>query len=205
MEDKILVPSVWFKSWAQHSTPAWFLGIHFYYLLHWVLGKAPVRVHATGIKKKLVSMGIDTYDAVLATFMYDNGAHISVDTSWILPNSFCSIVNQQIRLVGTNGLQEVDSQDRGITAAYESEPAGMVINPYGIINDLTPTGTVPRGYTIESMLYFLDLVAIVKEGKKSIKELEGFYPTGREALVSTGMGAAVHESAALGRIVDIKY
>jgi predicted dehydrogenase len=204
MEDKILVPSVWFKSWAQHSSPAWFLGIHFYDLLYWILGRAPVRVYATGIKKKLVSMNIDTYDSIQARFEYENGASITVDTSWILPNNFSSIVNQQIRLVGSEGMQEVDSQERGVIACYESEPSNMVVNPYGKIIDAKPlVGTVPSGYTIESMVFFLKLVSLIKEGRISMKELEGFYPTGREALVSTKMCAAVHESAARRKIIEI--
>ncbi|MDR1931759.1 MAG: Gfo/Idh/MocA family oxidoreductase [Spirochaetales bacterium] len=205
MEDKILVPSVWFKKWARHSSPAWFLGIHFYDLLYWILGKAPVSVYATGIKKKLAAMNIDTYDSLQAKFDYENGASITVDTSWILPNSFCSIVNQQIRLVGSEGIQEVDSQDRGVVAAYESEAANMVINPYGKIIDTRPlVGDIPCGYTIESMVYFLRLIRMVKAGKVKLKDLEGHYPTGKEALVSTQMCAAVHESAGTGKIITIK-
>ena len=204
MEDKILVPSEWFKKWAQHSSPAWFLGIHFYDLFYWLLGTPPVRVYASGIKKKLLSMGIDTYDSLSAKFEYKNGASITVDSSWILPNNFSSIVNQQIRLVGTDGLQEVDSQDRGIVACYESEPSNMVVNPFGYLLVEKPfAGTVPIGITIESMLYFLKLVTAIKEGKTSVRALEGHYPSGREALVSTAMSVAVHESARLGKIIQI--
>jgi predicted dehydrogenase len=206
MEDKILVPSVWFKNWAQYSSPAWFLGIHFYDLLYWILGKAPVRVYATGVKKKLVSMNIDTYDSLQAKFEYDTGASITVDTSWILPDSFCSIVNQQIRLVGSEGIQEVDSQDRGVVAAYESENASMTLNPYSKIIDSRPlVGEIPTGYTIESMLYFLKLVTMLKNKKTDLADLEGFYPGGKEALVSTRMGVAVHESARTGKFIDMKY
>lgn len=39
MEDKILVPSVWFKNWAQNSSPAWFIGIHFFDLIYWLWAK----------------------------------------------------------------------------------------------------------------------------------------------------------------------
>ena len=206
MEDVILVPSEWFKHWAQYSSPVWFLGIHFYDLLYWVLGKAPVRVYASGMKKKLLSMGIDTYDSLSAKFEYENGASITVDSSWILPNNFSALVNQQIRLVGTDGLQEVDTQDRGIVACYESEASNKVINPFGRILDQKPiAGKIPRGYIIESMLFFLDLVKLIKEGKKTIKDLEGFYPTGTEALISTGMGTAAHESARQGKVLEIKY
>ena len=206
MEDKILIPSVWFKKWAQHSSPAWFLGTHFYDLLYWVLGTAPVRVYASGIRKKLLSMNIDSFDSIQAKFEYENGASITVDTSWILPNSFCSIVNQQIRLVGSDGIYEVDTQDRGVVACFESETFNNVVNPIGKYMDTKPiVGSMPRGYTIESMLFFLDLIIMMREGKATLKDLEGFYPTGREALISTQMCAAVHESVRQGKILDIKY
>ena len=34
MEDKILVPTEWFKTWAKNSSPAWFIGIHFSDLIY---------------------------------------------------------------------------------------------------------------------------------------------------------------------------
>jgi len=206
MEDIILVPSVWFKNWAQHSSPAWFIGIHFFDLLYWILGMAPVRVYASGIKKKLVSMGIDTYDSLQSKFEYENGASVTVDSSWIIPNNFTSSVNQQIRLVGSEGMQEVDTQDRGIVASYSCDQNSLVLNPIGKYFDERPfVGTVPRGYTIESMLYFLELISALKDGKASLKSLEGFYPTGKEGLISTCMCAAAHESAKQKKILDIKY
>jgi len=206
MEDKILVPTEWFKSWAHNSSPAWFIGIHFYDLIYWLLEEKPNRVYATGHKKKLLSLGIDSYDAIEAKFEFPGGATISVDSSWILPNSFASVVNQQIRLVGTNGLQEVDSQDRGIVAAYESDISNMVINPYGqIMIEDSAAGQIPTGYTIESMLYFLRLVSRAKSENLSPDELNADYPSGEQALVSTIMCQKAHESALSGRVVEIAY
>ncbi len=205
MEDKILVPSEWFKTWAQNRSPAWFIGIHFFDLIYWLLGEKPVRVYATGVKKKLVSMGIDTYDSLQSKFEFPGGASITVDSSWILPNSFSSIVNQQIRLVGTEGFQEVDSQDRGVVAAYGSDSYSHVVNPYGnMMVDDPVAGPVPTGYCIESMLAFLQLVNRMKEGT-SLKELAGLYPNGDEALVSTVMCQYAHESARTGKILEISY
>ena len=88
MEDKILVPSVWFKNWAQNSSPAWFIGIHFFDLIYWLLGEKPVRVYASGIKKKLTSMGIDTYDSLQSKFEFASGASITVDASWTFQTAF---------------------------------------------------------------------------------------------------------------------
>lgn len=205
MEDKILVPSEWFKTWAHKSSPGWFLGVHFYDLIYWLLGEKPHKVYATAHKDKLASMGIDSLDAIQAKFEFPSGATISVDASWTIPNSFASIVNQQIRLVGTDGLQEVDSQDRGVLAAYEGEPY-QVINPYGQINMDDPiAGQIPTGYTIESMLYFLRLVKMMKSEGISVTELKADYPTADQAMVSTIMCQRAHESAELGKVLDLTY
>jgi len=203
MEDKIVVPSVWFKRWAQHSSPAWFIGIHFYDLIYWLLESEPKRVYATAIKDKLLSMGIDTYDSIQAKIEFENGATFSVDTSWILPESFTAIVNQGIRVVGSKGVSEVDSEYRGILRAFEDEKGTMTSNPYGNLEQEYPFyGLVPQGYTYESMYYFLDLLLMLKQGYK-LEDLQGSYPSGDEALVSTKMCEAIHESAKLGRPIDL--
>lgn len=206
MEDKILVPTEWFKGWAHNSSPAWFIGVHFFDLIYWLLGEKPHRVYASGSKKKLKSMGIDTYDSLQSKFEFPSGATITVDSSWILPNSFSSIVNQQIRLVGTEGFQEVDSQDRGIVAAYNTDTYSHVVNPTGMLLIDDPlAGPIPTGYTIDSMTYFLDLVKRIKYHGAKVSDLKPLYPTGEEALVSTIMSQCAHESARIGEIVEIKY
>jgi predicted dehydrogenase len=206
MEDKILVPTIWFKNWAHNSSPAWFLGIHFYDLIYWLLEEKPVKVYATGRKKKLAGMGIDTYDFISSRFEYEDGKTITIDSSWIIPNNFSSIVNQQIRLVGTEGMQEVDSQDRGIVASYECDSQSNVLNPYGRVErDYPFVKNVPTGYTIESMTYFLKLVSMIKNGKITLNELNNYYPSGSEALISTQMCAAVHKSVKNRKIAKIDY
>ena len=54
------------------------------------------------------------------------------------------------------------------------------------------------------MLFFLQLVNRMKDGT-ALKELEGLYPTGEEAIVSTIMCQYAHMSAETGRILDIEY
>jgi predicted dehydrogenase len=206
MEDPIYVPAEWFKNWARHSSPVWFIGVHFYDLIYWLLGEKPEQVYASGVKKKLASMGIDCYDSIQAKFNFPGGAGITVDASWILPKSFVSPVNQHIRIAGTDGLQEVDSQDRGVFACYEKDNAGQIINPYGkYMTDDPIIGEIAAGYTIESMLYFLRLVALLKSGKATLDSLKGRYPDGDQALVSVKMCEAAHQSAATRTVVDITY
>lgn len=203
MEDKIVVPSVWFKKWAQYSSPAWFLGIHFYDLIYWLLESKPKRVYATAIKDKLIGMGIDTYDSVQARIEFENGTQFSMDSSWIIPNNFSSIVNQGIRVVGSNGFTEVDSQDRGVCGAFENEATSFISNAFAALEAERPLyGVVPTGYTFGSMIYFTELVSMMKNGTK-LEELKGAYPCGEEALVSTQMCEAVHESIKTGEFIEL--
>lgn len=206
MEDKILVPTEWFKSWNNHSSPAWFIGIHFYDLIYWLLGEKPNKVFATGHKWKLKEMGFDTYDSIEAKFMFPSGATITVDSSWILPNNFSAVVNQQIRLVGTEGMQEVDSEYRGVIASYRCNDMSLTLNPYGRLDVLDPVaGMIPTGYTITSMLNFLRLVNRMKNEGLEYTQLNEDYPTGDQAVVSTVMCQMAHESAEKGTILDIVY
>lgn len=202
MEDRIEVPSQWLKRWAHESSPSWFLGVHFYDLVTWILGARPTRVYATGQKGKLRALGIDTWDSVQARVEYENGASFGFDLSWILPQGFPSIVNQGLRLVGETGIGEVDTQDRGMIAAYEDSPAPLVINPFATNEVSHPLfGLQPQGYTFESMSFFLELVQALKQGR-TLESLEGEYPSGEEALESTWIGQAVDESLASGGLVS---
>jgi predicted dehydrogenase len=202
-ENRILVPTVSFKKWAHHSSPAWFLGIHMYDIIYWTLESLPRKVYATGIKSKLVGMGIDTYDSIQAKIEFENGAQFAVDSSWILPNNFPSGVNQGIRVVGSDGITEVDLQDRGIFSAFEDNPNLSVPNPYGRMEWNDPLyGKAYQGYTVESMYYFLRLVQKLKDGA-GLDDIQGTYSSGEEALVATRICEAVHISADTGRIIEL--
>lgn len=200
MEDKIEVPSVWFKGWAHNSSPVWFLGVHFYDLICWMIGQKPVSVYAVGVKKKLVSMGIGTYDAIQAQIKFESGAAFTMDASWILPESFTSIVNQNIKIVGTDGIIEVDSENRGMLSAAAGEPVATMNNPYSsMVLQSDMYGEKPQGYVYESMLYFTELMSHLKNGR-TLEELEGQYCSGEDALLATKIAQAVHRSVESGRV-----
>ncbi|MFV1967761.1 MAG: Gfo/Idh/MocA family protein, partial [Pirellulaceae bacterium] len=55
MEDRIEVPADWFPHWAGNSSPVWFLGVHFFDLVRWILGCNAKRVFATGQRQHLKS------------------------------------------------------------------------------------------------------------------------------------------------------
>jgi predicted dehydrogenase len=202
MEDRIEVPSVWFARWAHLSSPAWFLGTHFYDLASWLMQARPVRVFAHGNKVKLKAMGIDTYDHVSALVIYDNNATITFHASWILPGNFPSIVNQQIRLVGSEGICEIDSQDRGMLTSYAADTSNQVLNPFSKTNTDDTYGMPMGGYTCESILHFVRILKKLNAGQ-SLASLHGLYPSGSEALTATILCETIHRSLLSGTVEEI--
>lgn len=204
MEDRIEVPIEWFPHWAPKSSPGWFLGVHFYDLVRWIIKSNGKTVFARGRKEILKNeYNIDTYDSVSALVEFENGAVVSFDTSWILPRSFEGIVNQEIRLVGTRGVWEIDSQYRGSRSCFEGE--GMKSYNNNFLREITDKQgrTIYKGYGIESIEDFVHNVQAIKDGK-TLADLAGTYPSGEDGLEVTKIAAAVHESAATGKLVDIQ-
>ncbi len=202
MEDRIEVPSRWFPGWAAESSPAWFLGIHFYDLVRWMIRDEAIRVSATGWKQKLTSMGIETYDAIQSKVEFSRGASITFDTAWILPDGFEAVVNQGVRLVGTEGCYSVDSQDRGTESCLTGEGMRTYNNHFIMKTKSKSGGDRYTGYGIESILDFADNLEFLAKGG-SLDELEGRYPCGEDGLAATRIAVAVHRSAAENRAIDL--
>ena len=205
MEDvlKVGTSMIGKTSWADQGSPAWFLGIHMIDLTYWMMGcPRPISVHAAGFKGKLSSMGIDIYDSVKADVRYDNGTVITYDTSVILPDSHESIVRQGVKLVGTEGFLEVNSQYRGARGC--STVGGMQTPNLGMLSSRTSkTGDpVKIGYLFDSIYDFVENVKLVSEGLP-LQELEGKYATPEQGVDTTRIGVAIHESARTGEIVRL--
>ncbi|HDN97798.1 MAG TPA: Gfo/Idh/MocA family oxidoreductase [bacterium] len=203
MEDRIEVPVEWFKKWASETSPAWFLGIHFYDLLRWILGSNGKSVYAKGKKWKLKNMGIDTYDSITAIVEFENGAVITFDTSWILPENFESIVNQGLRIVGEEGIIECDSQDRGTRVCFKDN--GMMTYNMGFISeDRDAYGNIYyKGYGIESIADFVYNLLYINNGGKidDLKKKDSAF--GEDGLEATKIAVKVHESLKTGKIEEI--
>lgn len=202
MEDKIVVPTQWLAGWAAESSPFWFIGVHKYDLVRWVTGREAISVLAHGSKGKLLSLGIDSYDAVSASIQMEGGLTCTVDVNWVLPAGFEAVVNQGLRLVGSEGFLELDSQDRGMR--YCSSSAGMATPNFGaLFHEETVFGQKRvSGYFVDAIKDFLINVLFLKTGG-SLEQLEGRYPSGWDGLRVTQVAEAVHRSIAEGRQVKI--
>lgn len=204
MENQITVPSKWFPHWAHESSPAWFLGSNFIDLMGWLIQVKASTVFAKGQKEKLVSMGIDTFDSIQAIVTYENNAVITYHMAWILPEQFPSIVNQGFRLVGSEGIVEADTQDRGTQSCFTSEPVMKTHNSGFIYTSSKPDGTnYFTGYGIESIQHFAKNVQFLKNGGE-LEYIKGRYPSGEEAHEVTKIIEAIHESIVTGDIINIE-
>jgi len=202
MEDRVEVPRDWFPGWAPKSSPCWFLGVHMFDLIYWTIKSKPTRVFAVGRKDKLKALGVDTYDSVCTTVAFDNGSTFTVHASWILPDNFEAMVNQGIRVVGTEGVIEIDSQDRGGRLCTTAD--GMMTYNLGFFTESNDKKgrTVFGGYGIESIQDFAFNVAHLLEGGK-LGDIEGTYANAADGMVSTAIAAAAHQSADSGEAIAI--
>jgi predicted dehydrogenase len=197
MEDRIEVSRDWFKAWPKGSSPFWFIGVHFVDLIRWLIKSDGQKVFATGRHEKLKSLGLDFWDSLSSQILFKNGATFTVDASWIIPDGFEAIVNQGIRVIGTDGIFEVDSQDRGAGACLKGKTQQSF--NLGVYSEKrTPDGKVVYGgYGIDSIMEFGRHVYYVMNGGH-LKNLKGKYPDANDGFEVSKIAIATHLSAEQG-------
>lgn len=103
--------------WAAETTAAWFLLSHVFDLTTWLTGARATRVSATGVRKVLPALGVDTYDLIHAMVGYDNGLSGIYESSWSLPDSLPSPVDFGYSVLGSEGVVHVDTSDQMVHIA----------------------------------------------------------------------------------------
>ncbi len=203
MEDKISVPLKMLSNWAAESSSFWFIGVHKLDLVCWIIGCEPASIFAQGHKGKLVASGIDTYDSVSAHIVMQDGLSCTIDTNWIIPESFEALVNQGLRIIGTEGMVEMDGQERGLR--YSASDGGTATPNLGALNvQDSPLGyKLVSGYYVDPIKDFLLNVLFLKEGGK-LADLDGRYPSGVDGLRATRVAEAVDKSIRERRVVTIE-
>lgn len=107
--------------WAADTTPIHFLGAHDIDLMRWFFGSEPVEVHAYGAKGVLQERGIDTYDLVQAQVKFESGAFATIESAWIYPNVFPTIVDSFVEVVGSSGHIHFDRKRESIEMSTEKQ------------------------------------------------------------------------------------
>ena len=202
LEERITLPRDVIGRWVTRTNPNWLVGIHIYDVLRWVLGREVRRVFATACNLNLDGLGPDTIDAVQARLEFDHGAQVEVQTSWILPETFPAMVDQSLRLVGTQGVAEVDLRRRGVTFCGAEGVATP--NPHFLQPREAPFGkTETFGYGAASIESFARNVRALLGGA-SLDDLDGPWANAADGLAATQIAAAVDRSFQTGQPVDVQ-
>ncbi len=173
--------------WAEKSSPAWFLMTHALDIARYLSDEEVVQVYATGVKKKLVSMGINAYDTIQALFKLSTGTSLFIESSWILPDGMPLNFDFKYEIIGTDSMLTVDTHDQGMhlaTSERFSHPVSLMVNRYGKL----------AGH---SQAMFDSFVESVRSGRTpAATEVDGL-----QAVIAID---AVHRSLETGEIVDIE-
>ncbi len=192
------IPSEVFRGWADKTTILQYLGIHYIDMVRFLTQAVPKRVMCVGQKNWLSEHGVDTYDSMQTMIEWQMpGGNCFTQTllnNWIDPETTSAMSDQKIKMVGTHGRFESDQKERGIRINIDGscleQPNPDFCTAYG-----TEPGQMEwRGYGIDSVCCFLDDVRALERGETSIKELERMRPTFAEALISTAVVEAAHNS-----------
>lgn len=108
-------------NWAEKTTPTHFLGAHDIDLMRWFFASEPVEVHAYGAKGVLAERGIDTYDLIQAQVKFESGAFATIESAWIYPNVFPTIVDSFVEVVGSQGHIHFDRKRESIEMSTEKQ------------------------------------------------------------------------------------
>lgn len=183
LDDIIDVPTKWF-TWTNKSSPAWFLGVHCYDLIRYLTDSEVVSVYAVGTKSVLKSMNYDTWDTIQATLTLKDGSHWTVETSWILPNTFPKSNDGQL-IVLTDKKYFKNESYRGVKQYTDVKE----ILPNYIFMNFTENSA--SGFGLEPMQEFISDIVNDKEFRTSIYD----------GLQASKIAEAVHKSAETGEVI----
>ncbi|HUV14852.1 MAG TPA: Gfo/Idh/MocA family oxidoreductase [Acidobacteriota bacterium] len=185
LNDSIWVPTK-MLSWTTGSSVGWFLMPHTVDLALWLSGQKAISVHAVGQKKVLAKMGIDTFDSITATVVFESGMVGTFSSSWIYPESIPLIYDMRLEVLGSDGALEVDLRDQNIhkmTNRY-SHPPTLGRDIYG----------KPVGFAAEMLNSFIDNV---KDATEPLVDLE-------DALTGVNIVDTIHRAVVSGGILKVE-
>ncbi|MEU7893749.1 Gfo/Idh/MocA family oxidoreductase [Nonomuraea sp. NPDC049152] len=185
-DDTIHVPTEMI-GWADRTTCAWFLSSHDIDLVTWLYDDHVDEVFATARYGKLRGMGIETPDAMQIQARFGRGAVATFESAWIYPNTFPTMVDSYVTVVGESGVIQLDRQKENIQLATDqaySYPRNMLQR---VVHG------VPAGAYRDAIHHFVDCA---RTGAQPLITVESSQHV-------TAVLAAAHESARTGAPVKL--
>ncbi|MDE3181442.1 MAG: Gfo/Idh/MocA family oxidoreductase [Acidobacteriota bacterium] len=176
-------------SWAGETSPAWFLSSHDIDLMRWWLRSEPVEARAWGRKEVLIARGIPTFDVIQAQVKFASGAFVTFESAWVYPNTFPSIVDSFMEVIGSSGHIHMDRKCESIEISTEqkfSYPKGFLNNEtYGRMRGAFPS-------CLEDFLF-----AIIEGTEPHVTALDGRQATAALEAIHRSLESGGEEKVAL--------
>lgn len=186
LSNTIAVPRDMLK-WSSQSSALWFLGSHMIDVVGWILNDKPVRAYVVSRDGILKDLGVDAPDFHVATVEYENGTVGVFEHTWILPDTYNTVKDLKVELLGSKGAINIDGSHNRTMELYTQNKGAfpdMLVPPFG------PHLT---GFVLDAVVHFVEAVLFDKP----------VLATGEEGLANTKVISALIEAARLGQPVQM--
>jgi len=173
-------------SWASRSGPEWFLLPHILDLVAWFVEEKPTEVYAGGTRGVLEEKGVAAYDSIQAMVKFER-FFATFETSWILPDSWPSVVDFKLMLLGSRGRMSADGDRQGMDIAANNYNWPFVLGIHEIYGKRL-------GFFREPIIHFVECV--LKNEEPAC--------TGEDGLIVTATIEAALRSMKEGRKVSVR-
>lgn len=189
LNDTIYVPTT-MLSWGGRSTVVWFLGSHSVDLVRWLFNDEVKRVYSVARSRVLKAKGIDTPDYFHTILELERGGVAHVENCWIMSDGMPTVFDFKLELCGSEGTLLADVSSHRMVQQFNAR-GGAYLDVIGRTQIQGRAG----GFAINSIQHFADCV---------INDTEPVV-TAEDGLKNTQVLVAIHESAASGQPVLVRY
>ena len=189
--DTIYVPTGMIPSWANETSPIYFMSSHDLDLVHWYVGVDPVEVLAHETRGVLEGKGIRAHDGVNALIQFEGGISTNFHSSWIHPNTYPAIADGYMQIIGSEGA--ISYSNRARRADIYNTKGGYDLTFAGPQTATEVEGKIVGAFT-DSVRHFLNCIIEKREPDTSP----------RKVLPTAEAQAAVMESIKRHQAIKIK-
>ena len=144
-------------------------------------------VVAYGCRGFLKEKGVDTLDAIQSLIVFENGVKCVIELSWIMPNTFPSGADFEFRIIGSEGILEINPTYQSATLSVDKS------HSYPEVFRLMSVDGYPYGFVPGVVRHF---VHCVLENKKPLT-------SPRDGRAATEAALAILESINKNKIIRL--
>ena len=188
--DTVYVPTG-MLTWADQTSPIFFMSSHDLDLVHWFLGADPTEVVAHEARGTLDGRGVAVHDGLNALIQFAGGVSANFHSSWLHPTTYPRVADGYLQIIGSEGAVSYTMRTR--TAELFNGRGGQTVEFTGPHTADEVGGTLTGAFT-QSVRHFLDCV---REGREP-------WTSPRRTLPTTLAQLAILDSLRLQQPVQVQ-